>query len=134
MQSIHSQSCVVKFRKPVAFKAKNPADPQRMREFEELMRALKPGSYIASASKESAQVDLMMFTGGDDNADTPNTRQQAAFCVTSQKVSEWVSEAGICTLHDLFKQPIAEIERKSLAFRDLLKEVRSQLCFTAILF
>ena len=134
VQSIHSQSCVVKFRKPVAFKAKNPADPQRMREFEELMRALKPGSYIASASKESAQVDLMMFTGGDDNADTPNTRQQAAFCVTSQKVSEWVSEAGICTLHDLFKQPIAEIERKSLAFRDLLKEVRSQLCFTAILF
>jgi hypothetical protein len=105
-----------------------------MREFEELMRALKPGSYIASASKESAQVDLMMFTGGDDGAHTPNTRQQAAFRVTSQKVSHWVSEAGICTLHDLFKQPIAEIERKSLAFRDLLKEVRSQLCFIAILF
>jgi hypothetical protein len=120
VQSIHSQSCVVKFRKPVAFKAKKPADSSRMQEFEELMRTLKPGSYIASASKESKQFDLMTFSGGDG---TPSARQRVAFSATSQQVSKWVSEAGICTLHDLFKQPIAEIERKSLAFRDLLKEV-----------
>lgn len=123
VQSICRQSCVLKFRKPVAFKAKKPpADRSRMQEFEELMRTLKPGSYIASASKESKQFDLMMFSGGDGDK-TPSTRQRVAFSETSQKVSEWVSEAGICTLHDLFKQPIAEIERKSLAFRDLLKEV-----------
>jgi hypothetical protein len=38
-----------------------------------------------------------------------------------------VSEAGICTLHDLFSRPILVEERNSLAFRDVLREVSGAL-------
>ena len=79
-----------------------------MEEFENLMRTLKTGSYIASATKEPNVLHVKpdgspLFAGG------------------------WVSEAGICTLHDLFSRPIMVEERNSLAFRDVLREVSGAL-------
>jgi hypothetical protein len=98
----HRGSCILEYRKPVAFKAGTPADPERMAEFEMLMRQVRAGSYIASATKEAGAPQHL-----DRHLD----------------ISNWMSEAGICTLHDLFAKPIAQAERNTLAFRDLLREV-----------
>jgi hypothetical protein len=75
-----------------------------MPEFENLMRQLKSGSYISSATKEASIIS-------------------ATTTAVPQSVGGWVSEAGICTLHDLFSQPIRLEERNTLAFRELLREV-----------
>ena len=125
LQTVGSQPFALEFRKPVAFKEPiaqrkqhgarqgsrenaGPADEERMEEFENLMRTLKTGSYIASATKEPNVLHVKpdgspLFAGG------------------------WVSEAGICTLHDLFSRPIMVEERNSLAFRDVLREVSGAL-------
>jgi hypothetical protein len=133
VQKVASQTAsgFLEFRKPVAFKAK-PVDADRMQAFEQLMRAVMPGSYIASATKNP---DILVY---DDDGTYPTSPSPRVLSFAADEgsrqqggspIGRWVSEAGICTLHDLFKEPIDESERKSLSFRDLLKEVLRSILF-----
>ncbi len=135
VQKVASQTAsgFLEFRKPVAFKAK-PVDADRMQAFEQLMRAVMPGSYIASATKNPDILvydnDRTYLTSSSPRvlsfpADEGHRQQESG----GSPIGRWVSEAGICTLHDLFKEPIDDSERKSLSFRDLLKEVLRTILF-----
>jgi hypothetical protein len=117
---IRSGSCVVQYRKPVAFKAGLPADGGRMSDFESLMRQLRPGSYISSATKEPGIILATQAPLAAGGAASPGR--------APDKLGPWMSEAGICTLQTLFGKVIGSDERNTLAFRDLLREVCVCVC------
>jgi hypothetical protein len=97
------------FRKPVAFK-RNDEDEEQQAKLVRMMRKLKPGSFIASA--ELVEVGPL---NKDVEPPTPMAVQK-----------RWVSEAGVCTLEELFGRVLTPndiTERKTKAHRMLVKEI-----------
>ena len=107
-----------KFCKPVAIKSHQNVDPEI---FARMMRQMKPGSFIASAQ----ELDLDVYgLKGQLVAPSPRSGQAAS----SHSGKYWVSEAGICTLYELFLHGALEDERSTQTHRRLVKEV----CFVAL--
>lgn len=107
-----------KFCKPVAIKSHQNVDPEI---FARMMRQMKPGSFIASAQ----ELDLDVYgLKGQLIAPSPRSGQAAS----SHSGKYWVSEAGICTLYELFLHGVLEEERSTQAHRRLVKEV----CFVLL--
>jgi hypothetical protein len=101
--------------------------PERSPEFEKLMATLKTGSNIASATKHRC---LIVNSQQDAYPEIPLTDE-----VNSKNLPEefegkpfageaWVSEAGICTLKELFANGVSDAERRTFAFRNLMRQVR----------
>ena len=104
------------FRKPVAVK-KNDGEHDVER-LQRIMRKLRPGSFIASA--ERLTLDFSEPTQSREEAparaSTPRGMPQA----------RWVSEAGVCTLEELFGRTLDSkdrIERNTKAHRMLVREI-----------
>jgi hypothetical protein len=105
------------FRKPVAVK-KNDADDDVER-LQHIMRKLRPGSFIASAQREILDFSEPTQAPNDQpaRASTPRGGPQPP---------RWVSEAGICTLEELFGRKLNSndrIERNTKAHRMLVREM-----------
>jgi hypothetical protein len=97
------------FRKPVAFK-RNDENEEQQAKLVRMMRKLKPGSFIASA--ELVEVEPL-----NEKIEPPTPRRL-------QK--RWVSEAGVCTLEELFGRVLTPddiTERETKAHRMLVKEI-----------
>ena len=103
-----------KFCKPVAIKSHQNVDPEI---FSRMMRQMKPGSFIASAQELTLHVH-----GLNGQVTAPSPRSGPA--VSSNSGKYWVSEAGICTLYELFEHGVLEEERSTQTLRRLVKEVR----------
>ncbi len=105
----------VEVRIPRAIKMQEPA---RQHELFTLMDTLKTGSNIASASKHRC-LEIK-----DIDAFSP---QAASDVLRSKDLPEesemWHSEAGICTLKELFESGVCLGERQTLAFRNLMRQV-----------
>ncbi len=99
--------------KPVAIKSHQNVDPEI---FSRMMRQMKPGSFIASAQ----ELDLHVH-GVNGRHISPSPRSGQADSSDCGKY--WVSEAGICTLHELFANGVLEEERSTQTHRRLVKEV-----------
>jgi hypothetical protein len=139
-----------KFCKPVAIKSHRNVDPDI---FARMMQQMKPGSFIASAQEMYLHVYGL---NGEVTAPSPRTCRHvdpsnetfldsACFfsagsgtalheecgAVDSDRISNsnhyWVSEAGICTLHELFENGVLDEERGTQSHRRLVKEV----CFVS---
>lgn len=120
------------FRRPVAIKRNQDDKDPRVREenrlrLQRVMRKLKPGSFIASAELVQIEPVHLQQHGAaavaafDEEAVGPLTR-------TPSKSSQerWVSEAGVCTLQELFAQAFTaadNVERRSKMHRMLVKEI-----------
>ena len=131
-ETIHSAGVAI--CKPVAIKTprRSNMDPDILAR---VMAQMKPGSFIASAHEMPVYVHglpegrrLEDESPGNCGAPSPVAAPDNA-ALPSQLY--WVSEAGICTLHELFEFPVpAEEERKAFeerstqAHRRLVKEVR----------
>jgi len=103
-------------RIPKAVKTQ-PCDDSRLLEFEQVMATLVPGNHIATASKQSC---YKFSLGGPERS--PRTPQHQEF--RAERLEEyWLSEAGICTLEELFQDGVIVEERQTLAFRDLMRHV-----------
>ena len=103
------------FRKPVAIKKNDEAeDSLRLKR---IMRKLKPGSFIASAELVELEPLSMEVDEKQREDQTPKAQQM-------QK--RWVSEAGVCTLEDIFGHsfpPNYDEERRTKAHRMLVREI-----------
>jgi hypothetical protein len=105
------------FRKPVAVK-KNDADDDVER-LQRIMRKLRPGSFIASAQREILDFSEPTQAPTDQPARASTPRGQP-------QPPRWVSEAGVCTLEELFGRklnPNDIIERNTKAHRMLVREI-----------
>jgi hypothetical protein len=112
-------------------KAVKTQEPTRLKDFSTLMDHLKTGSNIASAKKHDClkfppnadpfRSGLQLQFGPDDIVSTPNPDPD------SKLSPEWLFEAGICTLEELFGIGVSDEERATLAFRDLMRQVSSSL-------
>jgi hypothetical protein len=112
-------------------KAVKTQEPTRLKDFSTLMDHLKTGSNIASAKKHDClkfprnadpfRSGLRFQFGPDDIVSTPNPDPD------SKLSPEWLFEAGICTLKELFGIGVSDEERATLAFRDLMRQVSSSL-------
>lgn len=99
-------------RKPAAFK-KNDETAAQQAKLSQIMRKLKPGSFIASA--EFVEVEPL-----ECDPASPQPEQ------TPRKQKRWVSEAGVCTLEQLFGRHLTatdKIERGTKAHRMLVTEI-----------
>jgi hypothetical protein len=99
-------------RKPAAFK-KNDETPEQKAKLAQIMRKLKPGSFIASA--EFVKVEAL-----ECDPEAPQREQ------TPRRQKRWVSEAGVCTLEQLFGRHLTAsdiIERNTKAHRMLVREI-----------
>jgi hypothetical protein len=102
------------FRKPVAVKLNDGKQDERR--VQRIMRKLKPGSFIASAELLNLQ-DLEPTEAPDG----PLARQSSPRCQ-----ARWVSEAGVCTLEELFGRKLTaddKVERNTKAHRMLVREI-----------
>jgi len=102
------------FRKPVAVK-KNDEDEDAER-LKRIMRKLRPGSFIASAEHLTLDFSEPAQAREDAPARTSTPRSQA----------RWVSEAGVCTLEELFGRKLNSndrVERSTKAHRMLVREI-----------
>ena len=92
------------------------------------MATLKTGSNIASATKHRC-----LIVNSQEGALYPEIPESDA--VNSKNLPEmvggspfageaWVSEAGICTLKELFADGVSDAERRTFAFRNLMRQVR----------
>jgi hypothetical protein len=120
------------FRPPVAIKRnqddKDPrAQEQNRFRLKRVMRKLKPGSFIASAELVQIEPVHLQQQGAaaaaalDEEAQGPHSRTSSA-----SRQERWVSEAGVCTLQELFAQaftPADIAERCSKMHRMLVKEI-----------
>jgi hypothetical protein len=131
-ETIHSAGVAI--CKPVAIKTprRSNMDPDILAR---VMAQMKPGSFIASAHEMPVYVHglpegrrLEDESPGSCGALSPVAAPDNA-ALPSQLY--WVSEAGICTLHELFGCVDAQ-ERSTQSHRRLVKEVR--WCFTCCLF
>jgi hypothetical protein len=113
------------FRKPVAVKLNDKGDNELR--VQRIMRKLKPGSFIASAELLSLQdleptedepdEDLELTEAPDD---VPARQQSPRY------QARWVSEAGVCTLEELFGRKlnaVDKLERNTKAHRMLVREI-----------
>ncbi len=140
-----------KICKPVAIKSRQRVDPAI---FARMMGQMKPGSFIASARETRLNVHGLNGSHADPSpkchATAPYARQldehndrfmddvcrsftqagvgtESAAGVAAADVPPdryWVSEAGICTLHELFQPGVSSEERGTQAHRRLVQEVR----------
>jgi hypothetical protein len=102
------------FRKPVAVKKND--DDDDVERLQRIMRKLRPGSFIASAERL-----ILDFSEQNEAPEDPPAR---AF--TPRRQPRWVSEAGVCTLEELFGRnlnSIDRIERNTKAHRMLVREI-----------
>ena len=118
--------------KPVAIKSsrRSRADPNAVAR---TMEQMKPGSFIASAFEMPVRVHglpegVSLEDASPDNRSAPASSAAAAAADAAAAASGsqlyWVSEAGICTLHELLERDVQADERKTQAHRRLVKEVR----------
>ena len=148
-ETIHSVGVAI--CKPVAIKTprRSNMDPDILAR---IMAQMKPGSFIASAHEMPVYVHgLPEGRRLEDESPTgnrgalapvaaPDNAALLSQAVTATQIGPgvdesavrlyWVSEAGICTLHELFEFVDAE-ERSTQSHRRLVKEVR--WCFTCCL-
>ena len=103
-----------KFCKPVAIKSHQNVDPEM---FSRMMGRMKTGSFIASTQELNLHVH-----GLNGQVTAPSPRSGPA--VSSNSGKYWVSEAGICSLYELFEHGVLEEERSTQTHRRLVKEVR----------
>jgi hypothetical protein len=119
------------FHKPVAVK-RNDESPKDKAKLKFIMRRLKPGSFIASA--EFVEIEPLVLEGDDDEEEeeekhSSNGEEGAPVLQRQQsdpRQFRWVSEAGVCTLEELFGRklnPNDKIERNTKAHRILVKEI-----------
>ena len=105
----------VEVRIPRAIKMQEPA---RQHELFTLMDTLKTGSNIASASKhrclEIKDIDAFSPQATSDELRSNDLPEESEM---------WHSEAGICTLKELFESGVCLGERQTLAFRNLIRQV-----------
>jgi hypothetical protein len=96
------------------------------------MATLKTGSHVASASKQNCWEfaadpqgsDVSSSSALEASPKSPRTPKAQEFL--QQRIKEyWLSEAGICTLDELFSSGVIDAERETLAFRDLMRHVKS---------
>jgi hypothetical protein len=102
------------FRKPVAVK-KNDEEEDKER-LQRIMRKLRPGSFIASA-----ELVTLDFSDATQAREEPPARSS-----TPRMQARWVSEAGVCTLEELFGRKLNSndrIERSTKAHRMLVREI-----------
>ncbi len=116
-------------RIPKAVKTQ-PCPRDRLAEFEKIMTTLKTGSHVASASKQSCWEFAVDPLISDDSSPFVAPLSPTSHCTPQsqdffeQRTKEhWLSEAGICTLEELFKDGVDVAERETLAFRDLIRHV-----------
>ena len=137
--------------KPVAIKSRQNVDPAI---FARMMGQMKPGSFIASARETRLSVHGLDGSHADPSpkcqASAPHTRrlhehnerfmdevcssftyagvgtESAAGAAAAEGPPDcyWVSEAGICTLHELLQAGVSIEERGTQAHRRLVQEVR----------
>jgi len=93
-------------------------EPERAQEFEKLMATLKTGSNIASATKHRCLI-VNVQRASYPVTDDPNSKNLPEDIAGEA----WVSEAGICTLKELFANGVSDAERRTFAFRNLLRQV-----------
>jgi len=108
------------FRKPVAIKKNDEAD-DKLR-LKRVMRKLKPGSFIASA--ELVELEPLHTEESQPPATAPPQTPKTP--KDKQLQQRWVSEAGVCTLEQLFAHPFPpsyDEERCTKAHRMLVREV-----------
>jgi hypothetical protein len=124
-------------RIPKAVKTQ-PCPPDRLAEFEKIMATLKTGSHVASATKQMCWEFAVDPLVPDDSspaavpASPKSHRTPRAQEFYEQRTREyWLSEAGICTVEELFGDGVLAAERETLAFRDLMRHVRKIPCISA---
>jgi hypothetical protein len=103
------------FRRPVAFKLNDAADGDGLH-LARIMRKLKPGSFIASAELVEVAPTKVVESHSDNPQRTP----------TPSKQMRWMSEAGICTLEEIFYRKLSDddkLERSTKAHRMLVREI-----------
>jgi hypothetical protein len=89
-----------------------------------MMAQMKPGSFIASAHECQLVVHGLQGQRLEDVSPSVHAGETAAAFATCDNTRRyWVSEAGICTLHDLFEFEVPLNERCTQAHRRLVKEV-----------
>jgi hypothetical protein len=113
------------FRKPVAVKL-NDGEEDEWR-VKRIMRKLKPGSFIASAELLYLQ-DLQPTEDLEPTEDEPTEAPDGPLGRQSSPSYQWrwVSEAGVCTLEELFGRqltPQDKVERNTKAHRMLVREI-----------
>jgi hypothetical protein len=126
-ETFHSAGAAI--CKPVAIKSprRSDIDPDVLAR---VMAQMKPGSFIASA--HDTHVHVHGLAEGQRLEDASPVNHSAAAAAPFAALDDaalgsqlyWVSEAGICTLHELFEFPVDAEERRTQAHRRLVKEVR----------
>lgn len=132
-ETIHSAGAAI--CKPVAIKSprRSDIDPDILAR---VMAQMKPGSFIASAHETRVHVHGLREGQRLEDASPVNHSAAAAAPFAARDDAAlgsqlyWVSEAGVCTLHELFEFPVpaeeersAFEERSTQAHRRLVKEV-----------
>ena len=144
----------IKSRQPPHSQEHAPDVPEYDPEiFSRMMRQMKPGSFIASAQEmvldvrgrgghvcgpspmgvaTSSPMCREEVVGGGAEAGQREPQAGAAAAGAGVDNSNyWVSEAGICTLYELFEKGVAEDEKSTQSHRRLVKEVRVAIVFHA---
>jgi hypothetical protein len=114
-------------RIPKAVKTQ-PCDRNRLSEFEKVMATLVPGSYIARAEKQRCyefEYSRHPQSPAALSSGSPVSPVIQGAAADNMIQEYWLSEAGICTLEELFQNGVAVEERQTLAFRDLMRHVNT---------
>jgi len=114
-------------RIPKAVKPQGAVASERAADFQKLLSLLKTGDHIASATKHHVHRFTLRPNSMPEPLNIPDGFDDAGESrhVPGLDVSEqWLFEAGICTLKELFQNGVLEGERETLVFRDLMRQVK----------
>jgi hypothetical protein len=121
------------FRRPVCIRNDpfDVSDTENYARFKEVMTSFSPSGYISAAIRstvysipKSKNRDKRPAAGGSAATHRTSVADDSPLPAEQDLSRRWVYEVGICTLEELFSHPHNILEKRTAAFRSLLREVK----------